>query len=588
MFDNVFLQDETFLKLLEENRVKEVFTKIEILDFNETVIADIQGRCTSGTLNIDGNSSMRRTCNLSLIPDEDSYGITSEKNVISINKKIRVHSGYKNNIHGYEAYGDIVWFPLGVFIVSTCSISHGLSATTINVTAKDKMTLLNGEVGGMLPAPVSLHEKYTRVENSDDLIVELVSIYDIIREAVIHLGGEDPARVIINDVPNEIKKVFKYEGKVPLYYDAFGNQLSNPEDPNVARVLEPGDLAGYDLVPFNYPGELVKQAGESVTSILDSIVNILGNYEYFYSVDGNFIFQEKKNYLNTNFTPVTELSSGDYSVNFGESPNVYSFRDSDIIVSYNNNPNYQNIKNDFVVWGMRKSAADAEIPIRYHVAIDRIPQDTNGLPWQVFLYNYGKLAEGNGTDPGYYYRELQSEIPKLFDFEKNDWKGVDGTDMDAWLDFIDDRSELGKYSVSSIGRRTVVVNDNDVKMLYRPNTPDFIILEAGSAGLSETIKRLQLLGQKYLIVSNIKEYTYASVGKDAFSVIRDLIFKHTTYNESINISALPLYHLEPNTRIEVEDIKSDISGDYIISSMSIPLTHNGTMNISAVRATSRI
>ena len=75
-----------------------------------------------------------------------------------------------------------------------------------------------------------------------------------------------------------------------------------------------------------------KQAGESVTSILDSICNVLGNYEYFYDVNGNFVFQEKKNYLNTSYVPITELPNGSYSVNFGEDYIAYSFKDSNIIL----------------------------------------------------------------------------------------------------------------------------------------------------------------------------------------------------------------------------------------------------------------
>nr|DAE09686.1 MAG TPA: Neugrin [Myoviridae sp. ctjhW4] len=33
-------------------------------------------------------------------------------------------------------------------------------------------------------------------------------------------------------------------------------------------------------------------AGDTVTSALDKIKQVLGNYEYFYDLDGNFIFQE--------------------------------------------------------------------------------------------------------------------------------------------------------------------------------------------------------------------------------------------------------------------------------------------------------
>ena len=130
--------------------------------------------------------------------------------------------------------------------------------------------------------------------------------------------------VLINDIPLKVKKLVRYIGNKPLYYDADGDESDEPV--SGGRTLQHGDLAGYDWVDFTYPGELIKQAGESVTSILDSISNVLGNYEYFYDVNGNFVFQEKKNYLNTSYIPITELPNGSYSVNFGEDYIAYSFK----------------------------------------------------------------------------------------------------------------------------------------------------------------------------------------------------------------------------------------------------------------------
>lgn len=598
MLEFDFLQDQLFLKELENFPIKEQRVKIELLDFKERPISEIEGKCTSGSINIDGSSSMRRTCTLSLIVDNSTYDLTNVDSLISINKKIRLSLGYTNFSEKYKHYGDIIWFPLGIYIIIAPSISHSVTNTAINITAKDKMCLLNGEVSGKLVAPVSLHEKYIRGEN-DTLIIKPVSMYDIIREAVIHLGGEDPTKVIINDIPLEAKKLLRYIGNKPVYFDENGNELA-ADDPSVVRTLSHGDLAGYDWVTFAYPGELIKQAGETVVSILDSIKNVLGNYEYFYDVDGNFIFQEMKNYLNTNYRPITELTTGDYVVNFGESHIAYSFKDSNIISSYSNTPNYLNIKNDFIVWGKRTTSSDAQVPIRYRICIDDIPTVpmvepyiyiengvTKTVPWQVYLYLYGKQAEENGLDPGYYYTELKNEIPKLYDFVNHKWLNTDPSVLDAYLDFIDSKSELGKFSINSIGRRPEVVTDDDVTTLYRPDIPDFVILD-NSQDNTQIIQELTAKGQKWMKVNNRNAYTYAGIGKDAFGVVRDLIFKHTSYSESISITALPLYYLEPNIRIEVEDKKSNIYGDYIIKSMSLPLTHEGTMSISAVRATNRL
>ena len=584
-----YLNDKKFLDELQKLKVKEHYLKVELLDFSEKPIQEIQGKCITGNLSVDGASSVRRTCSFSMIADSSSmYDITNVDNLISINKKFKLYVGYKNTMLEYNNYGDIIWFPLGLFVVITASINHTLTGCTINISAKDKMCLLNGEVGGTLPAPVSLHEKYIRNADGSTTILKPL-IYEIIRESVIELGEQDPTKIIINDVPLSAKKVLRYMGNTSIFFTDNGNQV--PEGTIGAREVKPGDLAGYDFVDFTYPGELIKQAGDSVCSILDSIKNVLGNYEYYFDVHGNFIFQEMKNYLNTSYTPITELTNGDYEVNIGQGNIAYSFKDSDIVVSYANNPNYQNIKNDFIVWGAREAASGANVPIRYHVAIDDIPDvpsEFGDIPWQVYLYKYGLESQKLNTNPGYYFRELQNEIPKLYDFDKNEWLDIDSAKMDYYLDFIDTNSELGKFSIKTIGRRTVAVTDKDVTMLYRPPTPDYVILEKDNPNNIARIEELNAIGQKFMIVEQRNLYQYAAVGKDAFSVIRDLIFKHTTYNETISLSTMPIYHIEPNIRIEVEDSRSNIHGDYIIKSMTLPLTHEGTMSITALRAFNRL
>lgn len=583
-----YLNDRIFLEELQGLRIKEQFLKVELLDFDEQPIQEIQGKCTGGSLSVAGNSSVRRTCSFTLVADSSTYDITNVDNLISLNKKFNLFTGYKNTLSEYQHYGDIIWFPLGMFVINTAAINSSLSGCNINISAKDKMCLLNGEVGGTLPAPVVLHEKYIRNEDGSTTVKKSL-LYDIVRESVIELGEQNPGKIIINDIPLSAKKVLRYVGKQTLYFSDDGNQV--PEGTPGARELKSNDLAGYDYVDFSYPGELIKQAGDSVTSILDSVKNILGNYEYYFDVHGNFIFQEVKNYLNTSYTPITDLGGGDYGVNLGEGHIAHSFKDSDIVVSYSNSPNYQNIKNDFIVWGNRKTTSGAEVPIRYHVAIDDVPvvpEEYGDIPWQVYLYKYGLEAQQFGRSPGYYYRELANEIPKIYDLEKEEWKDIDSASMDFYLDFIDTNSEIGKFSIKTIGRRSVAEVDKDVTMLYRPPTPDYIILEKDDPDNMALIQQLNAIGQKFMIVESRSAYQYAAVGKDAFSVIRDLIFKHTTYNETINMSLLPMYYIEPNIRIEVEDTRSNIYGDYIINSMTLPLTHEGTMSISAIRATNRL
>jgi hypothetical protein len=64
--------------------------------------------------------------------------------------------------------------------------------------------------------------------------------------------------------------------------------------------------------------------------------------------------------------------------NFNKSKCDYSFKDNKIVSAFTNNPKWENIKNDFVVWGKRTSPSGKEWPIHFHVAIDNLPIPAEG------------------------------------------------------------------------------------------------------------------------------------------------------------------------------------------------------------------
>jgi hypothetical protein len=50
-----------------------------------------------------------------------------------------------------------------------------------------------------------------------------------------------------------------------------------------------------------------------------------------------------------------------------------------------------------------------------------------------------------------------------------------------------------------------------------------------------------------------------------------LINEHTHYTESVTITTIPIYYLEPNTRISVVDEVTGINGEYLVSKITVPL-----------------
>lgn len=696
-----YLNDNIFLKQVDNERNKEQYVKITVLDSQERPIKDIQGKITGGNISVDGSSSLRRSCNLSMVAD--SYGVIeygktelNMEDLLSMNKKISVEIGFINTFNKYLEY-EIIWFPLGIFVIINSNCSNSTSGLNISLQLKDKMCLLNGECGGVIPASTTFHEYEYFDYETGTWAIDKPLIYQIILELVNHLGGEDLTRILITDIPNEIKQVMKWGDETkPLYIysEGKGSQIyadvnreelwksilaENPNaDETCLKKYSYGQDVGFVYTPFTYPGELICGNGETVCSVLDKIKETLGNYEYFYDVEGNFIFREIKNYLNTN--QATSISNNlqnnpNYIVDYWEGSSIYKFDDSVLVSSYTNNPQYSMIKNDFVVWGERESASGEKLPIRFHLAIDEKPltgnsytvyiyedeidkvyrakrifnidsqessedisfldeqnlHDTNIIyqigdkyyqynaiektyinvnssniktiktyDWRSELYFQGITSSLYGTDSNDYYVELVNEWPKLYDItfsgptaEKATgfWnETLEGVNLDYFLDMINSSSsEIGKYSVGNIGRRSKVINDNKINCIFEPPIPNIVWLLEGE---DNTEKYDFIKKQGYDWYQTDKRIWNKIIGgghfNSAFVLIQDLLYQYTQYNETISITSLPIYYLEPNTRVEVNDIKSGIAGDYIIKSFSIPFDINGTMTLSCVKVLEKI
>lgn len=644
MQKNSYLQDKNFLTELEKINMKIQYIKITILSFDEKPIREIQGQVQSGgSINVNGASALRRTCSFTMFADASTNDLTNIDNIISLNKKIKIEIGYKNLVKGYQKYGDIVWFKGGIFVIMQASISTSTTGATISIQGRDKMVYLNGQCGGTLPATFILHERYEELENG---IIQIThpTLFQIIQEMVSEYGGENLSNIYIFDLDQTTKALIKYIGTKTLYIKkdltTFQESDEKPEDLENWYNYEYGQDIGYQETDFTYPGDLTMTAGSTVTQVLDKISNLLGNYEYFYDIDGHFIFQEKKNYLNNAYTPLPNKNSNAYIQAFSNTKYHYIFDDSSLITSSSNNPNYENIKNDFIVWGNKTSVSGSTTAIRFHLAIDTKPNidlankymwaiyadaeqkqllfykytDTEncsytnkkliGRPcqeWREELYRQALERNRNGINQNY-DTELLAEWRNLYDTTNLEWSNGWNPDvynnpggLNYWLDFLDDGDQLRKYSVSAIGKRSKVINSKTVTTLFNEEIQDILFVEniytnSTNTERQEKIDSLNCQGQSWVFYEpeQTKLFAISSSGNSAYDEIKSLIYQHLIYNSQITINCIPLYYLEPNNIIYIADQTTGIIGSYVITSMTLPLNYNGTMTIQATEALERV
>lgn len=637
-----YLNDMDFLMQLDKLHMRVQYAKIILLTFaDEIPIKEIQGTISSGNLSVNGSSAVRRTINLTMLASAENSNLEDIDNEISINKKVKVLIGYDNPLKSYKHYGDIVWFPCGLFVLSSANISRSTSGWNISITGKDKMCLLDGTAGGTLPASVTFHESLVMLDNGD-MEIQYPTIYQIIYEAVNHWGGEAIENIVISDIDEEVKMLVKWMGDTPVYFNEDYSSVRFDDNDQFPHMFTYGQDVGYQMTSFTYPGELVLNAGDTVVTLLDKIVGTLGNYEYFYNVDGKFIFQEIKNYLNTG-SPILELSVEDYVKSYNNAKFLYSLTDLDTTTAITRNPKYDNVKNDFYVWGSRTTAAGAEIAIRYHLAIDDKPdielagkymweiksEESNliiryeftdqkiqpnsegtitliGIPcdeWREELYRRALDAQvTNSVYDNYYDSELIAEWRGLYDPMNSNWDATNHWNPDVfndpgainfWLDFIDTSSALGKYSIKNIGRRTKVVNNNDIKVVYNSEVPDVVFYQTSQYSADEA-KELRdyydYIGQPYFASTDqFYESLYvSSTGSSCFDKIREMMYQNLCYNTTISLTCLPKYYIEPNNIIRIEDRDSNVYGNYQITQYSLPLAYNGTMSITATEVLTRV
>ena len=203
------------------------YIKLEILNFQYNVVDEISGNLTAMSVNIDSESDLRRSCNLTFVVTDASFDVKAG-NKIWLDKFCRPWVGYENIYTG-----KIQWYDQGIYLINAPSWRYNATTHELSLAGLDlasKLTgLRNGELEGIptkIPAGSSVREAMI---------------------AAIELAGFTKYTI------SECK-------------DVDGNIIAVPNDIEIAQ-------------------------GGTVWNIVTQLRDILPRYETFFDVDGVFIYQ---------------------------------------------------------------------------------------------------------------------------------------------------------------------------------------------------------------------------------------------------------------------------------------------------------
>lgn len=476
-----YMLDQEFLSQLDKSNEKEIYARIISLTKDERPIEQIEGRVTGGNITVDGNSAVRRTCNLTMVAQD----IDINEYCWGIKNKFKMEIGLKNKIN--PKYPDIVWFKMGTYAITAFNTTQAVNQYTININGKDKMCLINGELSGALPYQTDFG-KIDIIEKDGTRRIEKVPIKTIIFNMIKDMAGEMPYNIIIDDIENFGLELLEYRGKNKyLYlkkeinsgniidmsfdenavcyiykndtwiettfkdvaYESLFNIEQNPQkiyreknietEPCHILRISYGNICGYRETDLVYAGDLIGNVGEPLTAILDKIKNMLGNYEYFYNLNGQFVFRKKPQFASIGIEKGITFSDL-YLKNIN-----YEFLNGNLVNTFSNTPNLGNIKNDFSIWGTYKTSYGSELPIHMRYALDNKPifyksieekeYSSEKYDWRELIYQmaidsqnnsmkddfYSQIIERNGdlypfgrTNYEQYYTDIRGEWRQLY------------------------------------------------------------------------------------------------------------------------------------------------------------------------------
>lgn len=149
--------------------------KIDLINKNDIIVDSFEGIAIDGNINLDGNSTYRRSGNLTMVFDKKYNLLPSPSSKIWFNKRIGIW------ILLEDYFDNIVPFNMGRFAIDEVDLNFNSAEKTISCQCLDMMAFLDGTLSGKLSHKTVIQEGTPISEAIKSVLTGLVkmSVEDI-------------------------------------------------------------------------------------------------------------------------------------------------------------------------------------------------------------------------------------------------------------------------------------------------------------------------------------------------------------------------------------------------------------------------
>lgn len=530
---------------------RNIYIKIEVLDFNYYILDEISGLATSAQFSINADSDIRRSCNINMIlkseyENDKLYNDLYWKagNPFWFDKYLKIYVGIKE-----IATNEIVWNKQGIYLINQPSISYDASINELRFEGVDLMSKLTGLRNGNL-------------EGVDYVIDAGVNIISIIRST---LEEQNFFEYVLYNPPQYITP---YEIRI----NAGGTSYDILKE---LRDINPDWEMFFDVDGVFYFQQIKGSDTQSVNIVPDVTAEILDVLDIDFTLDTSF--DEVKNYvevyggaIEAEYTPTSvRIVNNDLLViDIGENYDPFKFDGvsfySFILGSIEEMPSLLShpiINITFNVSGDRKDVT-LNHPILYNNTsyAFRIYKATDELDFNIEFLGYtqpfGLAWDNNESSPFYVGNNI------------NEWN-LNRVYMNNDICYYNNKCYKSKQ-------------DNNVNNIPL-NTSYWELFFDVSTGVTDVLYNKPRFERQVRIVLSGGEYDNIYSNDLAMQRAKYEIYLRSKRHDNLSLTVVPIYWLDVNQIIEYQLPNEDSPSYWLVKEISTDFSVDGTQTITAIR-----